>query len=124
MGNKKRLARMGLLGSLVFGLLFAGCGRNPQASAASELAASFEGSAAKEDAMAARAAFEEGRYKDALHLLHKVAGRDDLNAQQKAAIGGMVGQVLQAVHNDPQLSGDPQLHRLMEALILRTMGDQ
>jgi hypothetical protein len=120
---KHGFTRMGALGLLALCLLLAGCRRDPQANAASELAASFDGSAVKEDAMAAKAAFEEGRYRDVLHLLHKVVGRDDLTAQQRAAIGGMVGQVLQAVHNDPQLSADPQIHRLMEVLILRTMGE-
>ena len=104
-------------------LLFIGCGRDPKADATSELAASFEGSPAKEDVIQANAAFEESRYKESLYLLHKVVSRGDLKERQKKAMAGIVGQVLQAVHNDPQLSADPQLHRLMDLLILRTMGE-
>jgi hypothetical protein len=104
-------------------MLLIGCGRDPKADATSELAASFEGSPAKEDVIQANAAFEEGRYKDSLYLLHKVVGRGDLTERQKKAMAGIVGQVLQAVHDDPQLSADPQLHRLMELLIVRTMGE-
>jgi hypothetical protein len=104
-------------------LLLNGCGRDPKADATTELAASFEGSPAKEDVMQANAAFEEGRYKDALQLLHKVVSRGELTERQKKAMAGIVGQVLQAVHNDPELSGDRKLHRLMELLVLRTMGE-
>ncbi len=100
-----------------------GCRRDPKADATTELSASFEGSPAKEDVMQANAAFGEGRYKDSLYLLHKVVSRGDLTERQKKAIAGIVGQVLQAVHDDSQLSADPQLHRLMELLILRTMGE-
>ncbi len=100
-----------------------GCGRDPKADATTELSASFEGSPAKEDVMQANAAFSEGRYKDSLHLLHKVVSHSDLTERQKKAMAGIVGQVLQAVHDDPKLSADPQLHRLMELLILRTMGE-
>ena len=103
--------------------LLIGCGRDPKEDATSELAASFEGSPAKEDVIQANAAFEEGRYKESLYLLHKVVSRGDLTERQKKAMAGIVGQVLQAVHNDPQLSTDPQLHRLMELLIVRTMGE-
>lgn len=108
---------------LLMMMLLIGCGRDPKADATSELAASFEGSHAEEDVIQANAAFEEGRYKDSLYLLHKVVGRGDLTERQKKAMAGIVGQVLQAVHNDPQLSADPQLHRLMELLIVRTMGE-
>lgn len=104
-------------------LLLVGCGRDPKADATSELANSFDGSPAKEDVMQANAAFEEGRYKDSLSLLHKVVSRSDLTERQKKAMAGIVGQVLQAVHNDPQLSADPQLHRMMELLIRRTLGE-
>lgn len=116
----------GILSFVVFlftVLSLVGCGRDPKADVTAELAASFEGSAAKEDVMQANAAFEEGRYKDSLQLLHKVVGCGDLTERQKKAMAGIVGQVLQAVHDDPQLSADPQLHRLMELLILRTMGE-
>ena len=121
--------RRGLLGGrllltclgLVFLLL--GCGENEQADATDELAASFEGSPAREDVIEANAAFSEGRYKDALVLLHRVAGRADLTERQRAAIGGIVGQLLKAVHEDPQLSNDTQLHRMMELLVRRTMGE-
>jgi len=113
-----------LLGSLTLVLiLIGGCGKDPEAEATSELAASFEGTPAKEDVMAAKAAFEEGRYKDAVSLLHKVVSRGDLNERQKKAMAGIVGQVMQAVHNDPALSADRKLHRMMELLILQTMGE-
>lgn len=118
--------RNGVLSVVVFlsvVLLLTGCGRDPKADATAELAASFEGSPAKEDVMQANAAFEEGRHKDALQLLHKVVSRGELTERQKKAMAGIVGQVLQAVHNDPELSADPKLHRLMELLILRTMGE-
>ena len=104
-------------------MLLIGCGRDPKADVTSELAASFEGSPAKENVIQANAAFEEGRYKESLYLLHKVVSRGDLTERQKKAMAGIVGQVLQAVHDDPQLSADPQLHRLMELLIVRTMGE-
>jgi len=104
-------------------LLVLGCGKDPKADATDELAASFEGSAAKDDVLAAETAFGEGRYKDSLVLLHKVASRGDLTDRQKKAMAGIVGQVLQAVHDDPELNADPHLHRLMELLILRTMGE-
>ena len=99
-----------------------GCRRNPQVDATAELAASFEGSPSKEDIVKAKAAFDEGRYKDSLNLLHKVAGRGDLTPRQKAAMGGIVGQLMQAIQDDPKLSGDVQLHRSMELLVLQTMG--
>jgi hypothetical protein len=100
-----------------------GCGRDPKADATTELAASFEDSPAREDAIKANTAFEQGRYKESLQLLHKVVSRGDLTERQRKAISGLVGQVLQAVHDDPKLSADPQIHRLMELLILRTMGE-
>ncbi len=103
-------------------LLF-GCGKDPEADATAELAASFEGSPAKEDVIKANAAFEEGRYKESLQLLHKVVGRGDLTERQKKAMAGIVGQLLTAVHEDPELSKDTRLHRLMELLVLRTMGE-
>ncbi len=104
-------------------LLLFGCGKDPQENAAAELAASFEGSPAKEDVLQASAAFEEGRYKDSLVLLNKVAGYGDLTENQKQAMAAIVGQVLKAVHEDPQLSNDKQIHRLMEVLVRRTMGE-
>ncbi|MFZ2146134.1 MAG: hypothetical protein WAV28_02845 [Sedimentisphaerales bacterium] len=106
---------------MVFLLL--GCGKNPEADATAELADSFEGSPAKEDVIKANVAFKEGRYKESLVLLHKVVGSGDLTERQKKAMAGIVGRLLQAVHEDPQLSEDTQLHRLMELLVLRTMGE-
>ncbi len=106
---------------MVFLLL--GCGKDPEGDATAELAASFEGSPAKEDVIKANAAFEEGRYKESLQLLHKVADRGDLTERQKKAMAGIVGQLLKAVHEDPELSKDTRLHRLMELLVLRTMGE-
>ena len=100
-----------------------GCGENPETKATDELAASFEGSPAKEDIIKANAAFNEGRYKDSLLLLHKVVGRTTLTERQRAAMAGIAGQLLKAVHEDPQLSQDTQLHRMMELLVRRTMGD-
>lgn len=41
----------------------------------------------------------------------------------KKAMAGIVGRVLQAVHEDSQLSKDKQLHRMMQLLVLRTMGE-
>jgi hypothetical protein len=108
---------------LVLVLVCLGCGENPQAEATNELAASFEGSPARQDVLKANAAFHEGRYKDALALLHKVASRADLTERQRAAMAGIVGELLQAVHDDPQLSQDIQLHRMMELLVRRTMGE-
>ena len=100
-----------------------GCGENSDTQATDELAASFEGSPAKEDILKANTAFSEGRYKDSLLLLHKVAGRTDLTERQRSAMGGIVGQLLKVVHEDPQLSQDAQLHRMMELLVRRTMGE-
>ena len=108
------------LGLLLLGL---SCGENPEAEATDELAASFEGSIVQEDIIKANAAFNEGRYKDSLLLLHKVAGRVDLTERQRAAMAGIVGQLLKVVHEDPQLSQDTQLHRMMELLVRRTMGE-
>lgn len=110
---------------IAFGLVLSclGCGENPEADATNELAASFEDSPAREDVLKANTAFNEGRYKDALVLLHKVASRADLTERQAAAMAGIVGQLIKAVHEDPQLSQDIQLHRMMELLIRRTMGE-
>ncbi len=94
-----------------------------QADATAELAASFEGSPAKEDVIKANTAFKEGRYKESLNLLHKVVGSGALTERQKKAMAGIVGQLLKAVHEDPQLSKDTQIHRLMQMLVVRTMGE-
>lgn len=94
-----------------------------QEDATAELAASFEGSPAKEDVIKANTAFMEGRYKDSLTLLHKVVGNGPLTERQKKAIAGIVGQLLKAVHEDPQLSKDTQIHRMMQMLVVRTMGE-
>ena len=104
-------------------LLCYGCGENPEAAATDELAASFKGSPAHEDIIKANTAFNEGRYKDSLLLLHKVTGRVELTERQRAAMAGIVGELLKAVHEDPQLSQDTQLHRMMELLVRRTMGE-
>ena len=106
---------------LVFSLL--GCGENPQAAATNELAASFEGSPAREEILKANTAFIDGRYKDSLLVLHKVVSRTDLTERQRAAMASIVGELLKAVHDDPQLSHDTQLHRMMELLVRRTMGE-
>lgn len=108
---------------LLITFLSPGCGKDPEADATAELAASFEGSPAKEDVVKANTAFEERRYKDSLKLIHAAVGRGTLTERQKKAIGSLVGQLLQAVHEDPQLSKDTQLHRMMELLVLRTMGE-
>jgi hypothetical protein len=117
---KSRLFLLTYLG-MVF--LLTNCGKNPEADVTAELAASFEGSPAKEDVIKANAAFKEGRYKESLVLLHKVVGSAVLTERQKKAMAGIVGRLLQAVHEDPQLSKDTELHRLMELLVLRTMGE-
>jgi len=117
---KRRLFSLTYLGML---FLLTSCGKNPEADATAELAASFEGSPAKEDVIKANAAFKEGRYKESLVLLHKVVGSVDLTERQKKAMAGIVGQLLRAVHEDPKLSEDTELHRLMELLVLRTMGE-
>jgi hypothetical protein len=106
-------------------VLLLGCGKKSpsQADATAELAASFEDSPAKEDVIKANTAFTEGRYKESLNLLHKVVGSGALTERQKKAMAGIVGQLLKAVHEDPQLSKDTQLHRLMQMLVLRTMGE-
>lgn len=110
---------------LCLGLLlsFLSCSDNPQADATNELAASFEGSPAREDILKANVAFQAGRYKDSLLLLHKVVSRTDLTERQKAAMAGIAGELLKVVHDDPQLSRDTQLHRMMELLVRRTMGE-
>jgi|GEM_PF-2519185 len=115
--------RLALRTCLALVFLLPGCGENKDADATDELAASFEGSPARDDVIAANAAFKKGRHKDALVLLHKVASRADLTERQRAAMGGIVGQLLKAVHEDPQLSQDTQLHRMMELLVRRTMGE-
>lgn len=99
--------------------------KKPQskADATAELAASFEGSPAKENVIEANTAFMEGRYKDSLTLLNKVVGSGPLTERQKKAIAGIVGQLLKAVHEDPQLSKDTQIHRMMQMLVVRTMGE-
>ncbi len=112
-----------LLIYLVMVFLLASCSKKPEMDATAELAASFEGSPAKENVIKANAAFKEARYKDSLYLLHKVVSSVDLTERQKKAMAGIVGQLLRAVHEDPQLSKDTQLHRLMELLVLRTMGE-
>lgn len=113
-----------LLGSLALLLaLFSGCRKNPEVQTTSELAAAFEGSIAEQDVTEATVAFERGRQKDATYLLLKVVSRGDLNERQQKAIAGIVGQLLQAVHDNPDLSTDRELHRLMELLIHRTMGE-
>jgi hypothetical protein len=38
-------------------------------------------------------------------------------------MAGIVGRLLQVIQDDPKLAGDTQLHRLMEALVLKTMGE-
>jgi len=103
--------------------LLLGCGKDPQANATADLAASFAGSPAQEDVAKANRAFEEGRYKESLLLLHKVASRGDLTELQKKAMAGIVGRLLQVIQDDPKLAGDTQLHRLMEMLVLKTMGE-
>lgn len=94
-----------------------------QEDATAELAASFDGSPAKEDVIKANTAFMEGRYKDSLNLLHKVVGSEPLTERQKKAIAGIVGQLLKVVHENPQLSKDTQIHQMMQMLIVRTMGE-
>jgi len=116
-------SRLFLLIYLEMLFLLTSCGKDSEADATAELAASFEGSPAKEDVIKANAAFKEGRYKESLVLLHKVVGSVDLTERQKKAMAGIVGRLLQAVHEDPKLSEDTQLHRLMELLVLRTMGE-
>ncbi|MBM4025059.1 MAG: hypothetical protein FJ280_06565 [Planctomycetes bacterium] len=108
---------------LGMGFLLAGCGQDPQANATADLAASFEGSPAREDVLKAKAAFEEGRYKESLLLFHQVVSRGPLTAPQKKAMAGIVGRLLQVIQDDSKLAGDAQLHRLMEMLILKTMGE-
>ena len=104
-------------------LLLLSCKENSQAEATNELAASFEGSPAREDILKANTAFDEGRYKDSLLLLHKVVSQTDLTERQRAAMAGIVGELLKVVHDDPQLSQDRELHRMMELLVRRTMGE-
>ena len=107
----------------VFLLLSCGKKSQSQADATAELAASFEGSPVQEDVIKANTALMEGNYKESLNLLHKVVGSVALNERQKKAIAGIVGQLLKVVHEDPQLSKDTRIHRLMELLVRRTMGE-
>lgn len=119
---KKRLLLLTCLAT-VFLLLSCGKKSQSQADATAEMAASFEGSPAKDDVIKANTAFMEGRYKDSLNLLHKVVGSGALTERQKKAVAGIVGQLLKAVHEDPQLSKDTRIHRLMQLLVVRTMGE-
>jgi hypothetical protein len=119
---KNRLLLLTCLATL-FLLLSCGKKSQSQADATAELAASFEGSPVQEDVIKANTALMEGNYKDSLNLLHKVVGSVTLNERQKKAIAGIVGQLLKAVHEDPQLSKDTRIHRLMELLVRRTMGE-
>jgi hypothetical protein len=123
--NGELTSRSLLLTCLVMVFLLLSCSKKSQsqADATAELAASFEGSQAKDDVIKANAAFMEGRYKESLNLLHKVVGSGVLTERQKKAIAGIVGQLLKAVHEDPQLSKDTRIHRLMELLVRRTMGE-
>ncbi len=108
---------------MVFILLSCGKKSSSEEDATAELAASFEGSPVKEDVVKANTAFMEGRYKESLNLLHKVVSSGPLTERQKKAIAGIVGQLMKAVHEDPQLSKDTRLHRLMQMLVVRTMGE-
>jgi hypothetical protein len=119
---KSRLLLVTCLG-MVFLLLSCGKKSQSQADATAELAASFEGSPAKEDVIKANTALMEGRYKESLNLLHKVVGSVVLTERQKKAMAGIVGQLLKVVHEDPQLSKDTRIHRLMQLLVVRTMGE-
>ena len=113
-----------LICSITIVLLLSCSKKSPtQADATAELAASFEGSPAKEDVIKANTAFMEGHYKESLNLLHKVVGSVVLTERQKKAMAGIVGQLLKAVHEDPQLSKDKQLHSMIQMLVLRTMGE-
>ena len=62
-------SRLSFVVVLALAVLLPGCGKDPEADATAELAASFEGSPAKADVLKAKAAFEERRYKDSLKLL-------------------------------------------------------
>jgi hypothetical protein len=104
-------------------ILLSGCDKKSSVDATIELAASFEDSPVKEDIIKANTAFLEGRYKESLNLLHKVVSNATLTERQKKAMAGILGQLLKAVHQDPQLSKDTQLHRLMQMLVQRTMGE-
>ena len=42
---------------------------------------------------------------------------------KKKAMAGIVGELLKAIHEDPQLSKDIQIHRSMQLLVRRTMGE-
>ena len=114
-----------LLTYTVMAFLLISCGKKSQsqADATAELAASFEGSPAKEDVIKANTAFIEGHYKESLNLLYKVVRSEALTERQKKAVAGIVGQLLKVVHEDPQLSKDTRIHRLMQLLVVRTMGE-
>ena len=125
-GLKSRLkSRLLLVTCMVTVFLLLSCGKKSQsqANATAELAASFEDSPAKEDVIKANTALMEGQYKESLNLLHKVVGSVVLTERQKKAMAGIVGQLLKAIHEDPQLSKDTRIHRLMELLVRRTMGE-
>ena len=109
--------------AMVFILLSCGKKSQSQADATAELAASFEGSPVLEDVLKANTALMEGNYRESLNLLHKVVGSIALTERQKKAIAGIVGQLLKVVHEDPQLSKDTRIHRLMQMLVVRTMGE-
>lgn len=111
-----------LVGVGVIIVVAGGCRKRPPAQAPSELKGAFAGSAAEQDVEAAMVAYEEGRHKEAIYALHRVVSQVDLDARQRKAMASIVGQLMQAVHNDPELSADRKLHRLMELLILQTMG--
>ena len=120
--NPPKVPSLLLMLPAIFFLLFS-CGRNPETDVAAELAASFAGSPAKDDIIQAKTAFEEGRYTESLQLLYKVVSSGGLTERQKKAMAGIVGRVLQAVHENPQLSNDKQLHRMMQLLVVRIMGE-
>jgi len=103
-------------------LLLPGCKRASKVDATADLVSSFEGSPSQADVTKAKAAFDEGRYRDSLLLLHKVASRGNLTEAQKKAMAGIVGRLLQVTQDDPKLAADTQIHKLMEALVLMTLG--
>ena len=111
------------LAYFLIALFMLGCDKKTQADITGELAASFEGSQVKEDIIKANTAFSEGRYKESLEFLHKAVGSAPLTERQKKAMAAILGQILKAVHENPQLSKDQYLHRMMEMLVRRTMGD-
>ena len=102
--------------------LLAGCKRASKVDATADLVSSFEGSPSQADVTKAKTAFDDGKYKDSLLLLHKVASRGNLTEAQKKAMAGIVGRLLQVTQDDPKLAADTQIHKLMEALVLMTLG--